>query len=134
LGFGGNGHLGLNATVYNLPNLQGPSAFGVSHSSFNPDQHTGTNYIDFAFGAFYSLSVDQYTAHGATLNDTLAFSDITYGQLGLTPGVYHWSWSNGNATDSLTLQIDPIPEPTIPALAGLTGIAAFVFARRQKRP
>jgi hypothetical protein len=132
LGFGGNGHLGLNATVYNLPNLVGPIAFGTGRYDLNPDQYTGTNYISLAFGSFYSISVDQYTASGATVNDTLAFNDATYAFVGIRPGNYVWSWSNGSATDSLTLQIDPIPEPGTLSFAGL-GIVALAFARVRER-
>ena len=131
LGFGGNGSLGLDATVYNLPHLVGPSAFGFGHYSYNPDQFTGTNFIDIAFGSFYSISLDPYTANGATLEDTMAFTrqgHSTYAELGLTPGIYDWSWSNGSATDSLTLQIDLVPEPTTLTLVGLGGTAALLVA------
>jgi len=130
VGFGGNGSLGLNATVYNLPNLVGPSAFGFGQSGNNPDQYTGTNFIDVVLRGG-SIVLDQFTAKGATLDDTMAFTKqyhATYGALGLTPGIYHWSWSNGDATDSLTLQIDPVPEPTTLTLLGLGGIAALLSA------
>jgi len=75
--------------------------------------------------------LDQYTARGATVNDTLAFNDATYAFVGIRPGIYIWSWSNGSVADSLTLQIDPIPEPGTVALAGLGAITALVYARRR---
>jgi hypothetical protein len=129
VGFGGNGSLGLNATVYNLPNLVGPSAFGAGQYGFNPDQYTGTNFIDIIVGGESgTIVLDQYSANGATLDDTMAFTRYpsTYFALGLTPGSYHWSWSNGDATDSLTLQIDAVPEPTTLTLVALGGMAALL--------
>src|SRR6266436_7413051 len=88
LGFGGDGDLGLNATVYDLPNLAGPSAFGTGRYDLNPDQHTGSNYVELNFGTGHSIMLDQYTARGATVNDTLAFNDATYAFVGIRPGIY----------------------------------------------
>jgi hypothetical protein len=130
LGFGGNEDLRLNLTIYNLPNLVGPAAFGTTTFDVYPEQSTGTNFISLALKVGDSISLDQYTAKGATLDDTMAFE--TYAALGLRPGTYIWSWSNGSASDSLTLQINPVPEPAIFSLLLLGGISSGWLLKRQK--
>jgi hypothetical protein len=57
---------------------------------------------------------------------------MTFASLGMTPGTYTWSWSNGGTSDSLILNIG-VPEtgPTL-ALLGLALGGVLVGARRWK--
>jgi hypothetical protein len=68
---------------------------------------------------------------GSSLSGTSRFEDYTLSDLGLSPGVFFWSWgTNGNA-DSFELQIEPVPVPAPLPLAG--GAVAWRLAKRLRR-
>ena len=42
---------------------------------------------------------------GTALADTATWADATFSSLGVTPGVYEWTWGSGAHADSFTLEI-----------------------------
>ena len=70
----------------------------------------------------------------------MTFAGQTFASLGLTPGTYTWTWGDDPAvagftpdnSDSFTLQIGPIPEPTTAIVwTTLAGVGLFVGRRRR---
>jgi hypothetical protein len=69
---------------------------------------------------------------GSSVSGTSIFTNQSFTSLGVTPGVYTWSWGSGLTADSATLTIGgaAIPEPG--TLALLAGTATFGIAAAQR--
>jgi hypothetical protein len=50
--------------------------------------------------------------------------------MGLTPGTYTYPWGTGPHADSLTVQINPAPEPASLSLIAFATLAMFHRRRR----
>jgi len=71
---------------------------------------------------------------GASFDVSSVWSNTTISGLGLTPGSFTWQWSatsGGGATDSVTVNIAGVPEPSTYALFGLGSLLVFVAYRRK---
>lgn len=63
---------------------------------------------------------------GAWLSGSMTFTGQTFASLELIPGIYTWSWGDGESADSMALVI---PEPSCCLLA-LIGLCLFMSRRR----
>ena len=63
---------------------------------------------------------------GQPLSDSATYLNKTFASLGVTPGVYEWSWGPG-AQQNFTLDIESVPEPATWFAAAL--IAAALILR-----
>jgi hypothetical protein len=114
--------------------LTGPSLIGNDPAIFeNPIFGSGDLFGIFADnGTGQSLLVlpSSYMS-GASLNGTSRFSGFTLANLGLSPGVFSWTWGTNPNADSLELRIEPVPAPGPLPLAG--GAMAWSLAKRMRR-
>ena len=95
--------------VWTLPNVTGPSAFGPGGGFLQADSGASNSNLQFLpFGKGAGL-LSLYTSYvsGTSLSDVMTFSGQSFSSLGITPGIYVWSWSNGAVSDNLILQIGP---------------------------
>jgi PEP-CTERM motif len=75
-------------------------------------------------------------ASGAPLSDTATYAGQSFATLGLTPGVYLYTFGSGTDADSFTIKVAaPVPEPSTWAMmllgfAGL-GYAGYRASRRE---
>jgi hypothetical protein len=81
------------------------------------------------------LTVPAGYVSGSPLSDKATYDSQTLASLGVTPGVYTWTWGAvpGVAQDdSFTLDIVAAPEPStwIMMLAGLAGLGLVGYRRR----
>lgn len=84
------------------------------------------------------ISVPAGYLSGAALSGSATYDDATFASLGITPGVYVWTWGSGADADSFTLRASAtsaIPEPSTWALLGVgfLGLAAIGLRARGKR-
>ncbi|HEV7997451.1 MAG TPA: PEP-CTERM sorting domain-containing protein [Stellaceae bacterium] len=70
-------------------------------------------------------------ASGAPLSDTATYDNQSFATLGLTPGTYEWTWGNGAADDTFTLDV-AVPEPASLMLLGAAVGLGLLVRRRRK--
>ena len=117
-------------TVYN--GVTGPSSFG-SGTAF-PNASTGSGD---AFGLFGSslLFANTYVS-GSQLQVTDRWNNATLASLGLSSGVYVYTWGTGAHADSLTINVGnvgAVPEPSTWAMMiiGFAGVGYMTYRRRK---
>jgi hypothetical protein len=68
---------------------------------------------------------------GTSLSDTSTYDGATFASLGVTPGVYKWTWGSGTNADSFKLDIVAVPEPStwIMMLAGFAGLGLVAWSK-----
>lgn len=114
--------------------LTGPSLFGNNQNIFE--------YPGFGSGDLFGIVADNGIGQsllvlpsgyvsGDSLNGTSRFSGFTLANLGLSPGVFSWTWGTNPNADSLELRIDPVPAPAPLPLVG--GAMAWSLAKRMRR-
>jgi hypothetical protein len=113
----------------------GPSNFGsgdVTPASETSGDLVGTLVSEIAVPGGY--------VSGGQLSSESVWEDATAASLGVTPGVYKWTWGSGATADSFTIDADglalaaaPVPEAStwIMMLAGFAGLG--LGARRLRR-
>lgn len=122
-------------------NVTGPASFGpgpgASPSSTSGDVIDFGSYNDCTgnFCTHGELVVPAGYISGNPLSDTTTYDDATFASIGLTPGIYVWTWGDGGANERFTLDIESstVPEPTSLALfgAGLLGTGLVLLRRRK---
>jgi hypothetical protein len=114
--------------------LTGPSLIGNDPTIFeNPIFGSGDLFgivADNGTGQSLLVLPSSYMS-GASLNGTSRFSGFTLANLGLSPGVFSWTWGTNPNADSLELRIEPVPAPGPLPLAG--GAMAWSLAKRMRR-
>jgi len=76
----------------------------------------------------YGLGVPANYVSGGALSDISTYDNQTFNNLGVTPGVYEWTWGSG-ANQNFTLEIGTVPEPATWAMMalgfGFLGLLAY---------
>jgi hypothetical protein len=112
----------------------GPASFGSGSYSF---ANSGTgDFVDFDYlgGGLGEAAIGVPTkyASGASLSDTAVYNNTTLAGMGLTPGAsYTWTWPAGTSTDTVTINVASVPEPTSIGLLAVT--SAGLLARRRRK-
>jgi PEP-CTERM motif len=106
--------------------VTGPLTFGTGGYSVASSK-TGD-----AFGETGQLDVPVGYTSGATLLGSSTFDGQTIKSLGLTPGTYVYTWGSGDHADSLSMNIEAVPEPSTWAMM-LLGFAGLGFAGYRQR-
>jgi PEP-CTERM motif len=122
-----------NADLYgfNLFGAQmvGPSSFGSRDSIITADSSSG----DFVgLNASGALDVPTGYVSGSPLADTATWNNQTLSSLGVTPGIYEWTWGNG-ADQNYTLQIGEVPEPATWGAGALLALGLFSHFVQRRR-
>ncbi len=92
--------------------------------------------------AFTVLYVEQGYPSGEVLPSSSTYDNQTLASLGLTPGVYTYTWGTGAHADSYTIDIGdsvgvasaPVPEAStwVMMLAGFAGLGAGALLRHRR--
>jgi hypothetical protein len=114
------------ATEDVLGTITGPSNFGsggLTHADGGDNDPVGVS------GG--QLLVPLNYLSGAMLSNDSVYSNATFSSLGMTPGVYVWSWGSGAHADTLTIEIG-VPEPSTWAMI-LLGFAGLGYAALRRK-
>ena len=117
--------------------LTGPTSFGSGfayYASFGSGDLFGVSYYNSS--SMFLVTPHGY-ASGASLSATDTYTSKTLAGLGLTSGVYTFTWGTGSHADSLVVNIAAapasVPELSTFALLGIGGIGLAVGAYRRRR-
>jgi PEP-CTERM motif len=109
--------------------VSGPDSFGGGGTT-NADNATGDTV-----GVFVTeLLIPTGYVSGATLSDSMTFNGATFASLGLTPGVYTYTWGNSDIHSSLIVDIGGVPEPSTWAMLALGFIGLAALGLRRSEP
>jgi hypothetical protein len=92
------------ATFYD--GLTGPGSFGTGG---NTSATTGSG--DPVAIVYPIILVPQGYVSGTSLSDTATWDSTTLADLGVTPGVYRWTWGTDNENSAVLYAGVPVPEP-----------------------
>jgi hypothetical protein len=109
--------------------FSGPDSFGNGSGTFGTSA-TGS-YIEIAASSASGILIlpSDYVS-GTTLSNSAAWDDTTLSTLGVTPGIYTWTYGT-DSEDSFTLDIvSPVPEPADYGWGVLLATLGFVAWRR----
>jgi PEP-CTERM motif len=116
--------------------VSGPASFGtggLATGSSGSGDMFGVIASPLAWGA-PALIVPAGYVSGTSLSGSSIFDGVTIASLGLTPGTYVYTWGTSADADSLTVNIEAVPEPSTWTMM-LLGFAGLGFAghRRGRR-
>jgi hypothetical protein len=122
--------------VFALQGLSVPGPLGPGNPTCNPNgdlclpsSGTGDTFgIGIGSGGLPALYVPFGYKPGSSLSGSSTFSGRTLASMGLTPGTYQYTWSS----DSLTVKIGTVPEPSTWAMM-LPGFAGGLMGWRARR-
>src|SRR3954468_12221928 len=81
--------------------LDGPKSFGSGNKGNQADSGSG-DFVGVA-GAFGRLVVPIDYVSGSLLTDSSTYLNQTLNTLGVTPGIYRWTWGDENENQRFTL-------------------------------
>ena len=113
-----------SANVTFFSGFSGPTSFGSGNGDI---ASSGSGDRVGIVGLFGQLSVPDGYVSGAALLSSATWNNATFASLGVTPGIYVWSWGDG-ANQRFTLRIGAVPDggSTVSLLGfGLLGLAAL---------
>lgn len=123
-----NGILGVgpSGTIDLYTGESGPFSFGGGSVSY-PSSASGDSVFleDFGIG----IDVPHDYLSGSSLSSSATFDGATIASLGLTPGIYTWTWDSG--ANSFVVQVPSAPEPSSFLLFGVGLVAGLWRARKQ---
>ena len=112
---------------YGLTTGSIPSNIGPGSIGFFPTNVSGDVFGFGLFGGNEEIFVPDGYVSGDPLAGTSFYASESFASIGLTPGSYGFTIPSG---DSVTVNINAIPEPTTAAMLGLSG---FVLISRRRR-
>jgi len=98
--------LGNSPSATGYVGMTGPSSFGTG-PLVNPTTSVGDSWA--INGNLLRMVVPTGYVSGSALNSTATWNGTTIAGLGLTPGIYIWTWGVGPTADSITVRIAPLP-------------------------
>ncbi|MEM7473891.1 MAG: PEP-CTERM sorting domain-containing protein [Planctomycetota bacterium] len=105
----------------------GPTSLGSGGFIF-ADSGTGDRFG--VEGQLFDV-YDNYVS-GTSLSSTATWNNQSLSTLGLTPGIYSWTWGSGASADSITMYVGAVPEPASFQLLLAVGLIATRFRHRRK--
>ena len=111
--------------------ITAPSSFGSGFTA-NTTSTTG-DFLGLYGGIANYIRLPWLFSSGDDLGSTATWSNTTLANLGADPGTYVWSWGSGGTADSVTLNINAVPEPSTLTLLGLAGAGGLLAWRRRRR-
>ena len=105
--------------------IHGPASFGT---------HSGTENASSGSGDLVGIINDQFLLVpsgyvSGPLSGSSTYDSATLSSLGVTPGIYEWTWGDGGADQNFTLQVQEVPEPAT-WLAGFLALITLFGANR----
>jgi hypothetical protein len=114
--------------------ISGPANFGSGTITLATSETGGRVGLDLRGLPLPNVTVPVgYISDSALGPSTLTFNNATFATLGVTPGIYTWTWGSG-ADQSFTIETTPTPLPaTLPLFATGLGALGLVGWRRKKK-
>ena len=114
--------------------ISGPTSFGTGSNTFassGTGDMVGITVGTFGPGTGFLIVPDAYVS-GNPLSDTSTYNNATFAILGVTPGIYEWTWGTGaNQNFTLDAVAPAVPDSgstfglLLVALGGLFGVSHF---------
>ena len=117
--------------VYLAASINGPANFGAGGFTFASSTVGDAAGFLLSGGMNSQVDVPHAYVSGQLLSDSATYSNQTFASLGLTPGVYEWSWGPG-AQQNFTVVVESVPEPAS-WVAGILSSATLLRALGRKR-
>jgi len=106
--------------------LIGPTNFGTGGQTFASDSGPGQSGFVGIAGAVGFLAVPAFYISNNPLSSDTIWDNASLTSLGVTPGIYTWTWGTGVHADSFTLEVEAVPAPLIghglPVLLAVGGL------------
>jgi hypothetical protein len=111
--------------------ISGPTSFGSGGTTF-ASSSGGNAVAILGGGGIAEVFVPQGYVSGTSLSDTSTYAGATLLSLGITPGIYTWTWGTGVHADSFTINAGvgvPDAGSTLPLL-GFASLGLVALRRK----